>query len=437
MSNSNAELAELAERVEAGATEGSLSSERAVQLRAVEPLLEVLGWDVRGPAVVPAATIEDLTVDYLLTIDDVPAVLVETAGPSDDLETAGVAPIERRIADGHPSRGIVTDGRTVVLVVEQDGEVHRRSFPFAALTDHAEALGQFHRSVVARTTAVERADRPAAARRLDENRTQVVESITETIVDVADEPIADEAAAAAERTVDTLVETFRSEDAGDSGGARRNLADSVGDSDLAADTAGSESSVTEHSGTGPSGKEHSGKEHSGTEPSGKEHSGTEPSATGPSATAPESTPAGTWEGSAQGGDGAVGSSRPDEGPQDTVEARPESRTSDGGEYVVRFFGGSSSVGAVGTETPRGTTVGTVRYLLENHGLASSITLPWRDDEETVVLADESGGDGWTTLSNASGDSISVRPIDDPDTARRVIDGLVEAAGLRAMFQGDW
>lgn len=407
MSDSHAELAELAERVGAGAAEGSLASERAVQLRAVEPLLEVLGWDVRGSAVVPAAAIEDLTVDYLLTIDDLPAVLVETVGPSDDLETDGVAPIERGIADGQASRAIVTDGRTVVLVVEHDDDLHRRSFEFAALPDHAESLGQFHRSVVARTTAAERPDRAAAARRLDEDRTEAVESIAETIVDVADEPVDDEAAAAAERTVDALVETFRSEDADDVGRERSDPADFEDGSEVDGDSAGSASS------------------------------GMEPAATEPAGTEAESTLAGTAEESARSDHGGVGSSTPEEGHHDDVESSAEPRTNDGGEYVVRFFGGSSSVGAVGTETPRGTTVGTVRYLLENHGLASSITLPWRDDEGSVVLTEEPSGDEWPTLSNASGESIGVRPIDDPQTARRVIDGLVEAAGLRAMFQGDW
>jgi hypothetical protein len=397
MSNSHAELDELADRVEAGAAEGSLSSERAVQLRALEPLLEVLGWDVRGPAVVPAATIGELEVDYLLTVDEVPAILVATAAPSGELQTDGIARIDAGIADSRATRGIATDGSTVVLLVEHDGEVHRRSVPFAELPEHAEALGQFHRTVVARTTAVERADRDAAARRLVENRTEVVESITETIVAVADEPVDDEVAAAADRTIDALVETFRSEDAGDGERDRSDLEDSEDGSERVADAARSEPSVPD----------------------------------------PESTPGASGTGSPRSGDGSVGSSSATDGRSDAAEESAESRTSDGEEYVVRFFGGSSSVGAVGTETPRGTTVGTVRYLLENHGLAASITLPWRYDEGTVVLAEVPGGDGWTTLSNASGSSISVRPIDDPETARRVIDDLAETAGLRAMFQGDW
>lgn len=403
MSNPRAALAELGDRIAEARADGSLSSERAVQLRAVEPLLEVLGWDVRGGGVVPAATVEGQEVDYLLAVDDTAGVLVGTAAPGEDLEVAEIARVERGIADGNATRGIATDGGTVVLLVEHDGEVHRRSFPFGELPDHAEALGRFHRSVVARSTAVDRADRRAAARRLAENRAAVVESIAETILTVAEEPVEGDVVAEAERTVDALVETFRGEDAGAVAQERSDVDDPDDDSERVANASGSK---TESTGPDPA-----------DEASSDAPARTERGAEGPS-------------------DLDTGSSDVDTGSSDAAGGEAPATAADG-EYVVRFFGGSSSVGAVGTETPRGTTVGTVRYLLENHGLDSSITVPWRDGDGTVVLAEEPGGDGWTTLSNAAGHSICVRPVDDPETARRAIDGLVEAAGLRAMFQGDW
>jgi hypothetical protein len=383
MSNPSAALAALVERVATADADGSLASERAVQLRAVEPLLEILGWDVRGSEVTPAADVAGLAVDYLLSVDEVPGILVVTTGPTDDLQAEGIAGLERGIHDGHAARGIATDGTTVVLLAEHDGEVHHRSFPFTELPEHAQALGQFHRSVVARSISEERADRAAAARRLAENRDDLADSIAEAILDVADEPVGDDVLAEAERTVDALVEDFREDDVS-AMDRERSIAD---------------------------------------DPDGR-------SGAGAVATEPEPASAGSDP-------EAQGSSDPVTAGEDDTEAVPETATAPEGEYVVRFFGGSSSVGAVGTETPSGTTVGTVRYLLENHALHSSITLPWRDGDGTVVLAEEAGGDGWTTLSNAAGDSISVRRIENPATARRVIDDLVEAADLRAMFQGDW
>lgn len=388
MSSPRAELAELAYRVADGAAEGTLSSERAVQLRAVEPLLEVLGWDVRGPEVVPETTLGGLEVDYLLTIGGTLVVPVGTAGPNVDLEGNVVDPLERAIVGGHAARAIATNGRSIVLLAAGDNGVHRRSFRFAELPDHADALGQFHRSVIEANGAGDRADRRAAARRLAEHREAVVEAVTSEIVAVADEPVEEIVADEAARAVDSVVDALGSGDAGDPG-----------------------------------------RGNSGTTGGGAAGTAVE--------SPPDGAPDGTGTAAGTSTDATATEARGERDPTGDHTDPGSSPAETGGEYVVRFFGGSSSVGAVGTDSPHGTTVGTVRYLLENHDLARSITLPWRDETGTTVVAGERIGEDWTTLSNASGDAIGVRPIDDPARAQQVIDTLVEAAGLRAMFQGDW
>lgn len=123
----------------------------------------------------------------------------------------------------------------------------------------------------------------------------------------------------------------------------------------------------------------------------------------------------------------------------TAPAPPADRapTDADGSYVARFFGGSSSVGAVGTASPRSTTVGVVRYLLENQNLRRSVTFPWEVETGTAVVAEQRPSEAWIALEHPSAADVYVRPIDDPSTAKAAIEGLAEAVGLRVMFQGDW
>ncbi|AGN02964.1 hypothetical protein L593_15150 [Salinarchaeum sp. Harcht-Bsk1] len=387
MSDPLASLSALADRVDRARGDGSLESERAVQLRAVEPLLETLGWDVRGREVVPDASVDAVSVDYLLAIDSTPALVVETVPPGTDVRESTTA-LARVIDDDTVDRGIVTDGESIVLLVDGDDGVHRRSLPFDALQEHADALGQYHRSVVERSISAAQSGEREAARRLAAERDAVVTSVTQSILDVTGDAVEPTVAAAAESFVDSLAESL----------------ESPGSADGTTDGPSRESDATSSVTTPP--PEHS------TPDTRTEHP--DANTERDEVTAVES--------------GASPESEPEIDSQDA---------GGDGEYVVRFFGGTSSVGAVGTETPRGTTVGTVRYLLENHGLLGSTTLPWRTDDGTVVLAESPGGPNWIALDNDAGNAVYVRPIREPAMARSCIEELATAAGLRVMFQGDW
>ncbi|GAB3682205.1 hypothetical protein GCM10028857_07630 [Salinarchaeum chitinilyticum] len=399
MSDPLASLAELADAVERRVGDGSLDSERAVQLRAVEPLLEILGWDVRGPEVVPETDLSGQTVEYLLQIESRPSVAVRTVSPGSIPTDDVLSRFEAALSESHAPRGVVTDGRTIVLLLKDNGEIHRRSLPFTALANHADALGRFHRSVLAETATSSRADRRRAARRLDEERAALVDAVSEELVSVTGKEF--EAA--------VLEESTRAIDA---------LRERLGPDDESADSIEQEPAEPKES-VGPeaSGEQveqlERGEQGEQREPTGSE----EPENDDEDSTPTTSDQLGT-------------SAEPDSTQKSVVRA-------DGSEYVVRFFGGASSVGAVGTQSPGGTVVGAVRYLLENHDLGASLTLPWQLSSGTTVLAKSAESADWTTLENAAGDAVAVRSLDDPALAKTAIEELAEATGLRVMYQGDW
>lgn len=444
MSDPLAKLSELADRVRAGTERGSLDSERAVQLRAVEPLLEALGWDVRGESVVPDASLVGYELDYLLTIGGDPAVVVQTEPPAGDLESEVPASVEPLVGERHVRRAIATDGRTVVLLVSSEGEVHRRTFPFGSLHEQAEALGQFHRSVLETAVDDDRNDRREAARRLATNLDAVADALASEVHSVTGHAADDVVATESRRAVESLVGAIApdGEDPvgaeGDRGhdDAGENGTDS-GDGDGEIDGTHTETAARDTTdATVTSGGNHTNRARGGRGGRGEGSGGRRGEGGGggeggeggrggrpPAETGGDA--GGGNEGSVRDGDAA----QADEGGADAADTPPE--------FVVRFFGGSSSVGAVGTETPGGTTVGSVRYLLENHDLARSITLPWRNADDTVVLDDSIDDPDAVELRNESGTAIAVRPIDEPAVAKRTIQSLAEAAGLRVMFQGDW
>jgi len=414
MPDQRATLAELADAVGRGTDDGSLDSERAVQLRAVEPLLETLDWDVRGPDVVPEADLCGLTIEYLLQIEETPSVAVRTVEPGTDSLDDAASQLESVLVDGRPSRGIVTDGHSIALLLIEGGDAHRRTISFVDLPYHAEALGQFHRSVLEEAATHDHADRRAAAQRLAENRDAVEDAVTAEIVSETGSEFRDVVAAESSSTIDAILEALDPTDDPERGSAEVQAEQLQEGVDSPEDSDGGVDVEDRADGEGPDEPRDEASDAAESESTPEQAKSTGRSTAGTTKT-DRLTNGSSTDGSGAGSDGS----------------------SPRGEYVVRFFGGASSVGAVGTQSPTGTVVGTVRYLLENHDLESSLTLPWQTSSGATLLAASGESPDWTTLENAQGKAVAVHLIDDPAIAREGIEELADAAGLRVMFQGDW
>lgn len=204
------DLGGLAETVERQLAADELDSERVVQLRTVEPLLEVLDWDVRSSEVRPAARLDGRQFTYLLAIDGSPAVAVATRTPGEPLGDDVVSALEAVTRDGAVSWGLATNGRTVALVTATDGEVHGHSFAFTDLGEHADALSHYRRGAVADRLTAESDERSAAAERLAANRDAVVASMTAEVVSVTDDDVESVVEAECDRAVDAVLDALRS-----------------------------------------------------------------------------------------------------------------------------------------------------------------------------------------------------------------------------------
>jgi len=121
------------------------------------------------------------------------------------------------------------------------------------------------------------------------------------------------------------------------------------------------------------------------------------------------------------------------GPDDDGEESPDT------EYVVRFFNGRASVGAVGHSTSGGAVAQAVEYMIEQHSLNSRLDLPWGENGGRALLnydpvhPDGSEMDDPQQLSNG----YYVERAVGPEGGQAAVEKLAENSGLRVMFRGDW
>lgn len=413
---------------------GGLDSERAVELRVVEPFLERLGWDVRGPAVEPQAEVRGVNVSYVLAVDGVPSILVQTAPPGAALDADRVPGVADALTGAGVDWGLVTDGRTFVLLARSEDGVHRQRHDLEALPDATTALQHYTRETSVQRRARDRTDRAEALERLAERREAAVDAVTGALVDVAGDAIDDPARAGAEHLVDELLDAAPEDPRpGESGG--ESAPEHAATDPESQGAPSSPATPSESPGPAPQRGATESSHDSGVTGAGSTAGGTQTDGSS-NDTAPESDRSSTE--SSRTARGTSGESR---GVPDAPPSRPPptARSSSGEEYVVRFFGGSASVGAVGTDNPAGTLAGAVEFLLENHDLASTLTLPWGVEDGRAVLArTPEHPDGSTmTYYETIGDRWCVWTGGDEAAIRTAIEELTEKAGLRAMFQGDW
>lgn len=412
-------------------------SVRAVQLRIVEPLIERLGWDLRGGDVEPDVTLGGWDLDYLLHVDGVPAVAVAAVDPGSGLDPAAGG-VDGPLADASDALertgvdwALVTDGREFLFLTVAGGD---RQAGIAALSDLPDARASLAR--YSRSAATERLDDPesnpdAAARQLAANREDAIDAVTGAVVDVAGEGLADLAHTAAAQFVDQLADLAAAEADGVASSGTESAP--TASADAASDSTDQDDQEVATRAPTAGGSSQRGTLTRGASSADTGTSG--PDSREPSVGQSTPDPGSTADGDP--GSAADRSSSPASEPGATPDSPPEPEGD--GEFVVRFFEGNSSIGAVGTEHPGRTLAGAVGYLAENHGLAESITLPWSVEEGRSIVAatpEHPGGDPMEHYRREVG-GVYVWTGVDAGIAREAIDDLAGAAGLRAMFQGEW
>jgi len=394
------DLGAFLERARASVAESDDLSVRNTELRLVQPFLAALGWDVHGPAVTAGVAVaaDRDPVNYALSVDDRPAVFVDVVPCEDPLREADADHLAAALDAAGVSHGILTNGRSFVFLAGDD----RHQCRLDELPDRTDAVGMYTRSAAASRVKAA-AERRAAAERIAAQRGAVTDDLTERLVAAADGAAAADLAAAVDEFVDDLLASLAADST-----------ESIAREGATASTAAARESEATGADTDDSDR--------------VSDEGTDGASDGGDTAAAK----GTEEGEeADGGVEADGASGDGESGGDATE------------YVVRFFDGRTSVGAVGTDTPAGTTAAAVEYLNERHALDAGISLPWRpdaaDDEGRAVLAHDPvhpNGRPMRESEPLSNGTYLLATLDVP-SARSVVEELAGEAGLRAMFQGDW
>lgn len=419
-------------------------SARTAELRLTQPLLDALGWDLQGADVVAGVEVDGERLDFGLGVDDV-AILVDTVAPSEGIAEADV----RRIATGmrHLSvrRGILLDGHTVLFLTDAGERFAHDRYALADLADAREAVEPFTRAATAERAEPDPAAVQRAATELQAERDALVDEVATRLTaatDVADPAVADAIHDASERFLDELIGAFEARgvpaEEGSSGAES-----AAGEEDRSGDDATAETeSPTDDDAT----PERKTQEPDDDSPGPETATDDDPVAAGV-LQATESAPAPDDDADAEDSETSSATGSVDADPVATPNIRdrtPAPDAEDAGEdeeYVVRFFDGSTTVGAVGGDTPQGALRQGVEYLEDAHALVSRLSLPWRPEDVggIAVLNDRPehpDGTAWSDYVELSTGDYLLTGVETTG-CREIIESLAGGAGLRVMFQGDW
>jgi len=412
-------------------------SERNTQIRLVQPFLTALGWELHQIAAdrdVPTAE-GAVTLDFALLVDDEPAVLVETCACPTDLRREQAERLGRTLLATGVDRGVLTNGREFVFVAtdgdEQETALDRFECRLGELPERADAVEHYARETVERAIRDGRRRRREAADALADERAAVIDDIHDRLVATAGDDVAERLRSETERFVDELLASLRGEDAEALRASNPRSTSSRED----ADEASSSSSRSQTRG----------------DADGQQDAEAEPS------TNPDAELDADAEQALQAVAGTASDRRSEpRAPDASSDAEPSPRAgsdvpddalgaavAEDGQYVVRLFGGRTSVWAVGHARAAMTTAQTIEYLLDRGAAdgrsapadepTGSLSPPWGPDGEHAVLRADAVENATIELSN--GWHLDARvPV---GVATATIERLAERAGLRAMFQDEW
>lgn len=436
-------------------------SARTAELRLTQPLLEVLGWDLHGSDVTAGVDVDGDRIDFGLGIEGDLVVLVDTVAPEAGIDEADVRTLATGMRRRSVERGLLVDGRAYLFLTDVGERFDHDRYDLGALPDAEDAIRPFTRAASAERAGPDPATYREAAVALDGDREVLVEEVSTRLTAATD---AD--AAAVERTVraetvaflDGLVETLAARGEQETAGPDESGDGPTGESDgePASESDGEAGDASGEAATGGSNDGAAGA--TGTADEGGSDGSTVPDVA--AATAEPADGATTANGgSAQtsGGDPAeagdadeASAGEADDAPDGPADPTPgvRDRTPDeaGGEtdteeYVVRFFDGSTTVGAVGGATPHAALRQGVEYLEDGHSLVSRLSPPWRpEDAPGIAVVNDSpehpDGTPWHDYVELSTGDYLLTGVE-PEGCREILEGLAGGAGLRVMFQGDW
>ncbi|MXV63999.1 hypothetical protein GS429_18410 [Natronorubrum sp. JWXQ-INN-674] len=431
------------------------TSSRETRAWLVDPFLETLGWDVHADSCVTQTTVDDTQLEYVCSVDGVPALFVAVEPFSESLDKSRAVELLETMAWTGIDRAIYTNGRDYLLLAGTT-DAERLACQLSSLSEHESTIAHYSRETVGRR--LERHSREFVARQLATERSTLVDAIVAELTSVTEQgsTYETEFESAADRFIERLVATF----ADDGRGQPAAELETTSSSDVAVEfsepTSVASDSDSEATGT----RSVSYQSDSAAENRTQRDVQTPDPDEDTTATSTETDSSATDESGESGDTDVIDENEPDS--EDDVSAgsvpadadvdigtdagtdQPNDHDADGDEYVVRFFNDRGSIGAIGHSSSARALVGTAEYLFDR-GL-SGVTVPWSPDDV------DDDDDGVRAVLNDSPTHADGSPMADPqqlsnglyletggetEVLAARVEALVSRAGLRAMLTGDW
>jgi len=374
----------------------SPTTRRETRTWLVDPFLDTLGWDRTDCR--PAVSVDETTLEYVYSIDSVPALFVAVESYKKTLNRDRATAILEAMMWSGVDRAIYTNGREFLFFAGTNAP-DQFACQRSSLGDHDQPIAHYSRSKL--THHLEDDPRTHVARQLAVDRTSLVDSIVEELTTITDDTYTDEFEVTTRRFLGQLIVSFTHEEP---------ISSSVGDVAL------------EFTGIASSSEAAASRTDTSDEPITTTDT---PVDSDPSSDNPEQD---------TGDVSTTTESDTGEGATTTESNNSEEATS---EFVVRFFADRGSVGAIGHSSAEATLVHATEYLIER-GLAG-VTLPWGPDDGQTLLNDEptrtdgSPMDSPHKLSNG----WFLETAGDTESHAASVKALAERAGYRAMLTGSW
>ncbi|MFP9190374.1 hypothetical protein [Natronosalvus vescus] len=386
----------------------------------VDDLLRALGWDVYDHCQTNVS-LQGTTLEYVCTIDSVPALFVAVEAASSDLVDDRVDELIPLLGATGVDRAIYTNGRTTLLLAGTASvDIHRcdlwKPNTLEPLADHYTRRALSER--------LQRHSRPVVARKLALEREAVRAAMVDLLADVTGEAYTRELEGASDRFLDSLIAAFAWETTASPSTAAQS---SPAESPFQPATAWTDAETGEPTQkTGEPARDDTSNAVHYTDRTIEEEEA--PVEMGGTAT------------------------RGDDEPSDAGRDEDGDYNGDGdhdkdGEYVVRFFSDQGSIGAIGHSTSTGALVHATEFLLER-GL-SGVRLPWPEVEsesESASHVPAANGDPVLVSRDEAyrlsqgqqlSNGIHLNTAGTVEEHVERIEALGCRAGYRVMLTGDW
>ena len=224
MDEATNEIETYIERSQALLEEFPQMGEENTKAKLIQPLIELLGWDVYSAEVELEYPMQigrgNTRADYALLLDGVPVIFIEAKGCDSTLSESDRTQLTSYMRQKGVDWGLLTNGTTFEVLKRRQNsarpeEVSLDHFTLDELTDHWSVLRLLSKELVktgeADTIAQRIEAKQRAVRTLKSNKEDIAERVTNVVTDEVGDTLAQEIETESKAFVDALITSFGTE----------------------------------------------------------------------------------------------------------------------------------------------------------------------------------------------------------------------------------